>query len=288
MSYRGGGVKLQKVLLQLAKGGAESKAVEAGEIDAVIDRVGSNVILLPAARRALLEVANEAPIANSLLAALPRADYQSLLTGLEPLTLRFGAVLHEPDARIEHVYFPVDCMISLMATGADREELEVGVIGYEGMIGISVALGKDVASARAVVRASGTVLRMSAQRFRSALRQCPPIQIEIFRYAAAKLAWARQALVCYRFHTTEERLARALLISADRLRSEELFLTQALLARVLGVRRATVNEAAGPLQQRNLISYSRGRIRILDREGLEAASCRCYAKTLPANNPSYV
>jgi CRP-like cAMP-binding protein len=284
----GGGVRLQEVLLKLAKGSAESKAVEAGEIDAVIDRVGSNVILLPAARRALLEAANEAPVANSLLAALPRADYQRLLAGLEPLTLRFGAVLHEPEARIQHVYFPVDCIISLMAPGADREELEVGAVGYEGMVGISVALAEDVSSVRAVVQASGTALRMNARRFRSALLQCPPMQLEILRYAAAKLAWARQALACCRFHTTEERLARALLMSADRLRSEELFLTQALLARMLAVRRATVNEAAAPLRQRNLIRYSRGRIRILDREGLEAASCRCYAKSLPENNPGYV
>ena len=273
----GGGVRLQEVLRRLAKNGAESKAIEAGEIDAVVDRVGSNVILLPAARRAL-QAASQAPVANSLLAALPRADYQGLLADLEPLTVRFGAVLHEPEAPIQHVYFPVDCIISLMATAADREALEVGAVGYEGMVGISVALGKDVSSVRAVVQASGTALRMNAQRFRSAFGQSPPMQLELARYAAAKLAWARQALACFRFHTNEGRLARSLLMTADRARSEELCLTQALLARMLGVRRATVNEAAAPLQHRNLISYSRGRIRILDRKSLEAASCRCYAK----------
>ena len=271
-------MKLQNVLLQLAKGSAESKAIEAGQIDAVVDHVGSNVILLPAARRALQEAANAAPVANSLLAALPRADYQSLLAGLEPLTLRFGSVLHEPGVSIQHVYFPVDCIISLMATAADREALEVGAVGYEGMVGLSVGLGKDDSSVRAVVQASGTALRMSAPRFRSAFQQCAPLQRELFRYGATKLERARQALACYRFHTTEERLARSLLTTGDRARSEEFFLTQVLLARMLGVRRATVNEAAAPLQQRNLISYSRGRIRILDRQGLEAASCRCYAK----------
>lgn len=273
-----GRARLPEVLLAFAKGSAERKAVEAGQIDAVVDRVGSNIILLPAAQRALHEAANEAPVANSLLAALPRAHYQSLLAGLEPLTLRFGAVLQQPGAPIQHVYFPVDCIISLMATAADREAVEVGAVGYEGMVGISVALGKDVSSVRAVVQASGTALRMSAQRFRSALQQCPPMQRELFHYAAAKLACAREALACFRFHTNEGRLARSLLMTGDRARSEELFLTQALLARMLGVRRATVNEAAASLQQRNLISYSRGRIRILDREGLEAASCRCYAK----------
>lgn len=264
------------MLLRLAKGSAENKAVEAGEIDAVVDRVGSNVILLPAARRAL-QAANQAPIANSLLAALPRADYRSLLADLEPLTLRFGAVVQVPEAPIQHVYFPIDCIISLMATAADRQEVEAAVVGYEGMVGISVALGKDVSSVRAVVQASGTALRMNAQRFRSAFRQSPPMQIELLHYAAAKLAWARQALACYRSHTTEGRLARSLLMSGDRARSEDLFLTQALLARMLGVRRSTLNEAAAPLQQRHLISYSRGRIRILDRKGLEAASCCCYA-----------
>ena len=265
-------------MLQLAKGGAEIKAIEAGEIDAVVDRLGSNVILLPAARRALQEAANEAPVANGLLAALPRADYQSLLAGLEPLTLRSGAVLHEPGAPIQHVYFPVDCVISLMATGAGREALEVGVVGYEGMVGISLGMGRDLSSVRAVVQASGTALRMSARHFRSAFQESRQMQLQLARYAAAKLAWARQALACYRFHTNEGRLARSLLMTADRARSEELFITQALLARMLGVRRSTVNETAGPLQQRNLIRYSRGRIRILDRQGLEAASCRCYAK----------
>ena len=271
-------MRLQQVLLQLAKGGAESKAIEAGEIDAIVDRAGSNVILLPAARRALQEAANEAPVANSLLAALPRKDYESLLGGLEPLTLRFGAVLQEPGAPVHHVHFPVDCVLSLMVTTAERDALEVGVVGHEGMVGIELALGNGGSSVRAVVQAGGTALRMGAQAFRRALRQSPPLQLELFRYAAAKLARARQALACYRFHTIEGRLAQSLLMTGDRTRSKELFLTQAMLARKLGVRRATVNEAAGLLQQRSLISYTRGRMSLLDRAGLEAASCRCYAR----------
>jgi CRP-like cAMP-binding protein len=285
----GGGVKLQNLLLQLPKGSPESKAVEAGQIDAVIDRAGSNVILLPAARRALREIAklasvgnqeaaDEPSVANNLLAALPRAEYQSLLAGLEPLTLRSGQILQEPGARIANVYFPIDCVVSLLATAEGEKGLEVGLVGYEGMIGIALVLGTEVSSVRALVQASGTALRMKAVRFQAAFLQCLPLRRELYRYAHEKLALARQTVACNCFHAVEARLARWLLMTSDRMLSEEFPLTQAFLADMLGVRRTTINEAAQPLQQRRLIRYSRGRIRILDRPGLEAASCRCYTK----------
>jgi CRP-like cAMP-binding protein len=277
------------VLPRLAKGSPEQEAVEAGEIDAIIDHASSNVILLPAARRALREAAHqasaairepadEASIANRLLAALPRADYQSLLAGLEPLTLKFGEVLFEPGAPIAYVYFPIDCVISLLSTAEDRQALEVALVGYEGMAGISLAMGIEVSSVRALVQTTGTALRMKAARFHEAMRQCPALQRELLRYAGAKLALARQTVACNCFHAVEERLARWLLMTSDRVRSAEFFLTQAFLADMLGVRRTTLNVAAGPLQQRKLISYCRGKIRILDRKRLEAASCRCYAR----------
>ena len=172
------------MLPRLAKGGPEQQAIDAGEIDAVIDYASSNVVLLPAARRALGEIAEraaaanretvyEAPIANSLLAALPRAEYRRLLPGLEPVTLKSGEVLQEPGAPIPYVYFPVDCVISLLATAAG-EALEVGLVGHEGMVGISLVLGADVSSVRALVQASGTALRMKAARFHPAFRQSPP------------------------------------------------------------------------------------------------------------------
>src|ERR1700730_8257266 len=146
------------------------------------------------------------------------------------------------------------------------------------MVGISLALGEDVSSVRALVQGTGTTLRMKAARFHEAFRECLPLQRELYRYAHVKLALARKTVGCNSFHATEARLARWLLMTSDRVRSEEFLLTQAFLAEMLGVRRNTVNEAAGSLQQRKLISYSRGTIRILDRKSLEAASCRCYTK----------
>jgi CRP-like cAMP-binding protein len=278
----------QKALPRLAKGGPEQRAIEAGEIDAIIDHANSNVILLPAARRALelanrafaanRKAANQASITNSLLAALPLKDYLSLLPGLEPVTLKFGEVLHEPGVPIRYVYFPVDCAISLLTTVESYEALDVGLVGHEGMVGISLALGTDVSHVRALVLATGTAMRMNAARFRKAFEQCLPLQRELYSYAHTKLALARQTVACNCFHSVQARLARRLLMTSDRARSEEFFLTQATLADMLGVRRTTVNEAAGHLQQRKLISYARGKMRIVDRKRLEAASCRCYVR----------
>lgn len=273
---RPGGGKVRSVLLGLAKGGPEERAVAAGEIDAVIDYTNSNVILLPAARRALRD--QEAPIANSLLAALPREEYGELLgAGLEPLTLAAGEVLQQPGAPIAHVYFPVDCVISLLATADGDASLQVGLIGYEGMLGISLVLGRDSSSVRAPVQAGGTALRVKAMRFRNALPQCPVLQRGLHRYAEEKLSAARQTIACSCFHAAHARLARWLLEMGDRVRSDEFFVTQALLASLLGVRRATINEAAGPLQERGLISFHRGKITLLDRKRLEADACGCYA-----------
>lgn len=277
------------MLPQLTEGGPEQQAIEAGEIDAIIDYASRNVILLPAARRALRlaanrssaatqEAADKAPIANHLLAALPHAEYLRVLVGLEPLTLKFGEVLHEPGVPIRYVYFPIDCAISLLTTAGDERALEVGLVGHEGMVGVSFALGTEVSSVRTLVQAPGTALRMKAVRFLEAFRQCPTLQHAVYRYADAKLAFTRQIVACNFFHAIEARLARWLLVMSDRVLSEEFFLTQAFLAIMLGVRRATVNEAAGTLQRRNLIRYSRGKIMILDRKGLEATSCRCYTR----------
>jgi CRP-like cAMP-binding protein len=235
-----------------------------------------NVSLLPAARRALL--AKESA-GNTLLAALPRAELWRLHAGLERVALKFGEVLHEIGAPIRDIYFPVDCVISLRMPIEGHHPLEVGLVGREGMVGISLALGTGVSSARALVQAAGAALRISAARFGEALRECPSLRLELNRYAGAKLEMARQAVACNCFHTVEARLARCLLMTSDRARLGEFTLTQAFLANALGVRRATVNEAANPLQRRRLIRYSRGSIRILDRQGLEAAACACYTRT---------
>jgi CRP-like cAMP-binding protein len=281
-------VKLQKVAPRLAKRGPEQLAIEAGEIDAIVDHASHNIILLPAARRALHEAADRtsaaregarlAPIANRVLAALPRNDYLGLMDGLEPVVLTYGTVLYEPGETIAHVHFPIDCLVSLLATVEGRRAMEVGLVGREGMVGIPLALGVEVSSVRALVQGTGRALRMNAARFKTAIKQCPPLRDALHRHACVMLAQARQTVACNQFHLVEARLARWLLMTSDRTPSEEFFLTQEFLADMLGVLRAAVNRAAGSFRQRDLIRYRRGRVRILDRKGLEAAACRCYTK----------
>lgn len=280
-------LRLQNMLLRLAKGGPEQQAIEAGEIDAFIDYASSNVILLPAARRALREVANRAPaanreaanqasIANSLLAALPQAEYQRLLAGLQPVTLTFGEVLYEPGAPIRHAYFPINCLVSLLTTVKGHRALEVGLVGHEGMVGIALALGIDVSPARALVQASGTAMRMEAARFRNEFLQSIALQQAVYRYTHALMAQISQIAACNQFHSLEERLARWLLMTRDRVGSNGFRLTHELLAGLLGVRRVGVTMAAGVLQKRKLIECGRGEITILDRKRLSAAACECY------------
>jgi PAS domain S-box-containing protein len=220
--------------------------------------------------------AEAAPVANKLLAALPRKDYQRLLGGFEPVTLTSGEVLYEPGDPIRHVYFPNDALVSLLTTVEGHQALEVGLVGPEGMVGISAALGVELASVRAMVLSTGTALRMNAVRFRREFRKSLSLQSELHRFIHVKLAQARQTAACNRFHVVEARLARLLLMTRDRVRSERFLLTQDFLSGMLGVRRVGVSIAASALQKRKLISYSRGKIRILDRKSLEAASCSCY------------
>lgn len=218
------------------------------------------------------------PVANGLLAALPDAEYRQLLAGLEPVLLKQGEALHEPAATIRYVYFPVGCVVCLMTPVADHKAVEVGLVGYEGMVGIALVLGAGASSVRAVVAASGAALRMEATRFHKTFLRCLSFQQQLHRYTYAMLAQARQTIACNSFHVSDARLARWLLMTSDRAQSEEFFLTQSFLAGMLGLRRVTVTEIAGRLWRRKLISYGRGWIRILDRPGLEAASCRCYTR----------
>jgi PAS domain S-box-containing protein len=251
-----------------------------GASRAIISRERSIARKRPAVQLPGLEqkVATQDRIANGLLAALPRKDYLALLDGLEPVTLTYGTVLYEPDEPISHVFFPVDCLVSLLTMVEGRQAMEVGLVGWEGMVGISLALGMDVSSVRALVQGTGTAMRMKAARFHRGFEHSPSLQRDVHRYTYAKLAMARQTVACNRFHPIEARLARWLLMTSDRVLSGDFFLTQEFLADMLGVLRAAVNRAAGSLQQRDLISYTRGKIRILDRKGLEAASCRCYTR----------
>lgn len=263
-------------ILRLVKSGPELQALESGQVDAVLDRATGTAFLLPAAQRALATAGGG--IANSLLAALPRADYESLLPALEPMALFSGQVLYEPGDRIRHVYFPSDAQVSLLTVVVmERKSLEVNLIGREGMIGIPLVLGAETSPVRALVQNAGGALRMQAADFHEAFGCSPAFRSELLRYAYAKLLQARQTAACNRFHPVEARLARCLLTTRDRVRSNDFHLTHEHLADTLGIRRVGVTNAAGALQRRKLISYQRGNIRILDGKGLEAASCECYA-----------
>ena len=217
-----------------------------------------------------------ARVLNSLLASLPAGEYQRLLAGLEPVTLTYGEVLYEPGAPIRHAYFPINCLVSLLTTVENHQALEVGLVGHEGMVSIALALGIDVSPTRALVQATGTAMRMEAARFREEFRQSMPLQQALNRYTHALMAQIAQSAACNQFHSVEERLARWLLMTRDRVRSNEFRLTHKLLADMLGVRRVGVTEAAGKLQAERLIKYSRGKITILDGKRLAAATCECY------------
>lgn len=213
-----------------------------------------------------------------MLAALPRKQYQRLLAGLESVALIFGDVLYEPGERIRHVYFPNDSLISLLTLVDGHLALEVGMVGREGMIGVPLALGTDVSSVRALVQGAGGAVRMKSARFCRELLRSPQLQQEVNRYTSALMAQITQTAACNRFHIVEARLARWLLMTLDRVRSDEFRLTHEFLGHMLGVRRVGVTKAARALQKGKLISYSRGKIRILNRTGLEAAACSCYAR----------
>ena len=227
-------------------------------------------------KRGPMRVASQAPAANSMLAALPRAQYQRLLAGLESVALTFGEVLYEPGERIRHVDFPNDSLVSLLTTVDGHLALEVGMVGREGMVGVSLSLGVDVSPVRALVQGAGAAMRMESARFCKEIRKSPQLRREVSRYTGALIAQITQTAACNRFHVVEARLARWLLMTRDRVRSDEFRLTHEFLGHMLGVRRVGVTKAARALQEGKLINYSRGKIRILDRKGLEAASCSCY------------
>ncbi len=216
------------------------------------------------------------PSSNLLLAALPPDDLAQMLPQLDEVRVEAGQVLCEAGDPILHIYFPHDCLVSLLGVAEGRMTLEVGQVGREGMLGATVALGHDITQVRAVVQRAGSASRMDGGRFRPEVSRNPALQRVLYRYTDTLLAQAIQIAVCSRFHVLEARLARSLLITRDRLQSDKFHLTHEFLAHALGVRRVGVTKAASALQQQGLINYSRGNIEILDPERLAAAACSCY------------
>lgn len=224
-----------------------------------------------------MSVTTPARAANQLIESLPRAARHRLLERCEPVELAAGVILCEVDEPYEHAYFPLLGFISLGgATGDRRQPVELGLIGNEGMLGVTLALGVAAAPMRAVVQGRGTALRLTAAQLRCEFTDNPPLLHTLNRYLYVLITQWSHTAACTHCHEIELRLARWLLMTNDRVHANQFHLTHEFLANSLGVRRSGITIAAGALQQRGLIRYSRGDIRILDRPGLEAASCSCY------------
>lgn len=217
------------------------------------------------------------PRQNHLLAALPEADFERVNSSLELVPLMLGEVLYESGREQRQVYFPSTAIVSLLYTTADGASAQIAVVGNEGVIGVSLFMGGETTPSRAVVQCAGHAYRLSGGVLKEEFRRGGSAQHLLLRYTQALLTQMAQTAVCNRHHSLDQQLCRSLLLSLDRLAGNELVMTQEVIANMLGVRREGVTEAAGNLQGAGLIKYSRGRITVLDREGLEARTCECYA-----------
>ena len=214
---------------------------------------------------------------NRLLTALPPAIYERLAPRLELVPLKLGASVYEAGGRQPYVYFPTNSIVSLLYVMKDGASAEIAVVGNEGLVGISLFMGGETTPSRAVVQSAGHAYRLKARVLKAEFEFGGALQHLLLRYTQALITQMAQTAVCNRHHAIEQQLCRWLLLSADRLPSPVLTMTQELIANMLGVRREGVTAAAGTLQDAGLIHYSRGRITILDRPGLEARVCECYA-----------
>lgn len=217
------------------------------------------------------------PRENHLLAALPEEVYERLAPHLEWARLTLGDSLVESGQVMRHVYFPTDCIVSLLCVMEDGDSTEIAVVGAEGIVGISLFMGGETTPSRAIVQSAGGAYRLKGQVLMEEFDRASTLQHLLLRYTQALITQMAQTAVCNRHHSLDQQLCRWLLLSLDRLPTNELVMTQELIANMLGVRREGVTESAGKLQRAGLISYHRGHIRILDRAGLEARVCECYS-----------
>jgi CRP-like cAMP-binding protein len=213
---------------------------------------------------------------NRVLAALPGAEYDRLSSHLQHVTLALGDILHMPEDTIEYIYFPTTSLISLLAMLEDGETVEAGVVGAEGFVGVSVALGVPTTTTQSLVQGAGDAMRIKAETLKALIKDGGPLHELLLRFTHTLFTQIAQTAACNRAHNLSERLARWLLLSHDRLRRDEFEMTHEFLARMLGTRRAGVSVAASALREAGLIDYSRGRVLIINRKGLEKASCECY------------
>lgn len=218
------------------------------------------------------------PTANRLVAALPADQRERLVLHSEPVELAFGEVLAEPQEALSHVYFPTGALISLITRADERSQLEVGLVGDEGALGTSLLLGIDQSPTRAVVQGGGTALCLDAEMFRRELTLSSSLDPVLRAYLYVLIVQLGQTAACIRFHRVQPRLARWLLMTQDRAHADVFRITHEFLATMLGVRRVGITEAATALQRRGLIRYRRGHLTVLDRGGLEAEACSCYAE----------
>jgi len=217
------------------------------------------------------------PLQNHLLAALPAEIQQRLFSNLELMSLPLGKVLYESGDKLRHVYFPTDSIVSLLYVMENGASAEISVVGNEGIIGVALFMGGESTPSRAIVQSGGHAYRLLGQRLKDEFNRHSELQLLLLRYTQSLLTQMAQTAVCNRHHSVDQQLCRWLLLSLDRLSSNQLNMTQELIANMLGVRREGVTDAAGKLQKQGIIEYSRGHITVLDRPKLEELSCECYA-----------
>ena len=216
------------------------------------------------------------PRKNRLLSALPDGEWQRWLPQLEAVEMPLGQVLYESGTTLGHVYFPTTAIVSLLYVMENRAPAEIAVVGNEGIVGISLFMGGESTTSRAVVQSAGHGFRLKAQVIKEEFNRAPVLHL-LLRYTQALITQMAQTAVCNRHHSLDQQLCRWLLLSLDRLQGNDLVMTQELIGNMLGVRRESVTDGALKLQRADLIRYERGHIHVLDRQGLERRSCECYA-----------